>query len=808
MSTIDFDLVNVPVEYKKINVEDFDSNYYNSTKECISPNAETGYISEELMPILIRDLDVKNTTVINAGTGQGKSKCIIDIVSEYSNKEDYIVVFALPYNNLIEQYYNDCKSVIDENKIFSLLNIDKSKPATEFVFGAINDEEIINNSKNKQFKIHILTVYALLENPGDDALFQSNKRKKYFNDLIKYCETHNKKIVLIFDELHDSIHTFKEEYIFNLWRFKNVIYKNYVISATFNESSKEIIKYLSEFTTNNIHIIESERVIIPEKQGSLHLILHQENNDITENNELKKLFRKLLHENKKFDVIVYSKSQLKKMQKNNYFNVIDRKILNFCYNDIFNPNFVRKYNKSKINIGTNFSTGINITKENHSLFILLPPRTNIKYFNNKGVFTSGYVSILQAIARLRVKGDIYIVMSEPLEVLENSLPSFIENKTIIKNIFQKYQTLGSVEYSDINNQNLQLNDAYIQHTYNIRKAKKNIEKVERKGFNTLNYLRKEQFVLKKGEKYLNSTFFNGDLSTYVFFTAVTNQFSNCKLKSIYYNPDIYFESESLIEGIRYHYNITANSAFNNNLAQTNLMAYSGHQFFATFNSFLNKRKVYLDKVLIDSVKIKELKMHYLINVLTYGEFVFEESTRDYRKLIKSIYFKSCLNQVLNLSSTGATISFENEQLNFYYNQYKNWNELLEVINEEIINQKSKNLLNTKASSLFIQKFNELDMLNKLKRLINEDIVINLDLFPFYDTFKRFNNSLKAGQYFYELLIEIFFKVNEKKSQKLINGKKVLHYRIEESFSKEKFQNEFYVNMLFSNSEIIGNSLFN
>ena len=116
MSTIDFDLVNVPVEYKKINVEDFDSNYYNSTKECISPNPETGYISEELMPILIRDLDVKNTTVINAGTGQGKSKCIIDTVSEYSNKEDYIVVFALPYNNLIEQYFEECKTIIEENK--------------------------------------------------------------------------------------------------------------------------------------------------------------------------------------------------------------------------------------------------------------------------------------------------------------------------------------------------------------------------------------------------------------------------------------------------------------------------------------------------------------------------------------------------------------------------------------------------------------------------------------------------------------------------------------------------------------------
>ncbi|AMA49987.1 DEAD/DEAH box helicase [Flavobacterium covae] len=808
MSAIDFDLVNVPVEYKKINVEDFDSNYYNATKECISPNPETGYISEQLMPILIRDLDIKNTTVINAGTGQGKSKCIIDIVSEYANKEDYIVVFALPYNNLIEQYYYECKNIIDENKIFSLLDINKPKTKTDFVFGAINEEDFINNSKINQFKIHILTVYALLENPGEDALFQSQRRRDYFKELIRFCEIHNKKIVLIFDELHDSIHTFKEEYIFNLWRFKNVVHKNYAVSATYNESSKEIIKYLSELTDNRIKIIESERIIIPEKQGDLHLILHQDNKDIVENDDLKRLFKRLLYEDKKFDVIVYSKSQLKKMQKKTYFNGINKSILNFCYNDIFNPNFIRKYNKSKINIGTNFSTGINITNENHTLVIILPPRTNIKYFNNKGVFTSGYVSILQAIARLRKTGDIYIVMSEPFGILENSLPSYIENKNRIIEIFQKFQTLGSVEYYDINIQKIDLFNAYKEYTHNIKKAKKNIEEVNRNELNSLNYLRKEQFILKKGEKFLNSIFFNGDLSTYMFYTAITNQLPNCKLKTIDFNPDIYFYSETLVESIRQHYTVLANSAYKNSLAQTNLMAYSGHQFFSIFDSFLNKRKVYLDNILIDSVKIKELKMHYLLNVLTYGEYIYEERVRDYRKLIKPLYFKSCLSQVINLSSTVDTISFENEQLNFYFNHYKNWIELIEIINRGIEIKRRRSVLNTQATSLFIQKFNELDMFNQLIRLINEDTVINLDLFPFYDTFKRYTNSSEASQSFYELLIDLFFKVSKNKSQIIVNDKKVRFHLIEESFSIENFQKEFYVNMLFSNSEIIGNRLIN
>ena len=100
------------------------------------------------------------------------------------------------------------------------------------------------------------------------------------------------------------------------------------------------------------------------------------------------------------------------------------------------------------------------------------------------------------------------------------------------------------------------------------------------------------------------------------------------------------------------------------------------------------------------------------------------------------------------------------------------------------------------------------MFNQLVKLINDDLIIKLDLFPMYDTYKRFTNSSEAGQFFYELLIELFFKVADKKSQIIINDEKVRFYLIEEPFSQENFRKDFYVNMLFSNSEIIGNDLIN
>ena len=84
--------------------------------------------------------------------------------------------------------------------------------------------------------------------------------------MISNCKAQNKKVVFIYDEIHDTIHNFRQELIFNLWKWKNVIHKNFVISATFNEASKIVIEYLAELTDRKIQIIESERVRNPEKQ--------------------------------------------------------------------------------------------------------------------------------------------------------------------------------------------------------------------------------------------------------------------------------------------------------------------------------------------------------------------------------------------------------------------------------------------------------------------------------------------------------------------------------------------------------------
>src|SRR5690606_28552752 len=103
-------------------------------------------------------------------------------------------------------------------------------------------------------KVHVVTANTLLGNPGEDSYKNSNIKRIYLNDLIADCEKRGRKVVFIYDEVHDTIPNFKEEYIFNLWKWKNVIHKNFVISATFTEASFVVIEYLAELTDKQINI--------------------------------------------------------------------------------------------------------------------------------------------------------------------------------------------------------------------------------------------------------------------------------------------------------------------------------------------------------------------------------------------------------------------------------------------------------------------------------------------------------------------------------------------------------------------------
>jgi hypothetical protein len=814
MSTIDFDLVDVPVEFKKITPDDFNNEFYKSTIEFINPDNETGFIYDELMPILKRDLEIKNTTVINAGTGQGKSKCLIEIVKEYINKNEYVIVFALPFKSLIQQYFNQCKDIIDEKRIFSLLDIEENELIVDFTnkpLFDINDDDIVNQYKQLSHKIHILTVNALLGNSGEDYIFQSGKRKIYFEKLYRYCSNNNKKVILIFDEIHDSIKNFKEEYIFNLWNFKSIIHKNYIVSATFNEASKEVIKYLSEFTEKTINIIESKRVIIPKNQGKLHLIINQDKKAFLKNEVLRNVIKKSIDKNKSIDIIVYAKSQVENIENGDYLKDIINDNFNFCYSVGYNSSNFKKYIEGKINVGTNFHTGINIEDENHTLILVLPKRQNEKNNKTKGIFSNGINSFLQAIARQRKKGDIYVIMSEPFGLKNKSLPFKPETNNQIVKILNDYRTFNSIDYSDINLQKKILDKTYNDLLKNTEKASENFKNSERKGMNSLQYPSKEQFILSKGEKYLAEKYFEGDISTTVFYLAITNQISNCKLISINHNKAIQFTTKNLDNEIFITFydfikeeNMPVKSLnvfyykdddFEDDI-YTKISINSGYSIFKNLMDFLSSRTVMLDGDKIDNKTLKNIKSRYLSLLLGLTSEVNEKD-------LKVLYFKSCVSQVSNLELSNTGITFSNKLSNFYYIHYKKWLVFIEIINNSIIINGKKSLLDKFPDKIFIETFKSLNMFEEINYLIMNDEIIKLNFFPYNDSFKRISDIVKAANYYYKSLIEIFFKISDTDFQSSTDkGKR--YYIVQEPFSEENLRKEFYTNMLFSSTEIVEN----
>lgn len=377
MSAIDFELIDIPVEFKEINPSDFDSQYYKvDDKITISPDKK-GFISHELLPELERGIGVKNTVVINAGVGQGKSRAILEMANKYSSSYDYIVIIAVPYKNLIEQYINDCLKFTTRNKIFNQLEIEKEK--IQNVFDVSDEDEPGSTFSMSRFKVHILTTNGLLGNPGENSLFQAGIKRKYFEDLQNYCHRKRKKIVVIFDEIHDSIHNFREDLIINLWNYQGLIHKIFTVSATYNEASKEVIKYLSELTDKKIQIIEAKRTIVKEKQSELFINFYTDRN-IEREKELIALLEDLKEKKQRFDIAVYSSGLAKKFvskpsKDQKYFSVNNLLFdlnVNRCYNDKFDFKARQIFNPSRINIGTNFTTGVNIEKYNHDYIIILP----------------------------------------------------------------------------------------------------------------------------------------------------------------------------------------------------------------------------------------------------------------------------------------------------------------------------------------------------------------------------------------------------------------------------------------------------
>ncbi|MDM1499488.1 DEAD/DEAH box helicase family protein [Myroides odoratimimus] len=794
-----------PIEFKELNPDDFE--FFNvAEKIIITPNAD-GYINRELQNAI--DLSTKNTVVVNAGVGQGKTYSIIQLVKQYYELEEYVIFIASPYMSLVQQYYDktiDCG--IPEDKIYRYENIGTNRD--------INPEDS---------RVHILTVNALLGNPGEDALINSQAKRDYINQMVKYCEDNNKKAVFIYDEIHDAIHNFKEEYIFTLWKWRNVIHKNLIISATFNEASKIVIKYLANLTEKKIQLIESKRIRIVNRQSELYLYYNNKQNYLYNDEGITKLVESLLQKGKNIDILCYSKKLAKDICDTEKTDGVSKVLQDSTFNiqkctsglvenqrpDRETPS--NRYDPLKCNVGTNFKTGISIEKENHAFVIIMPPKGAKNLFRNKyGIFTDGINAIIQAFARQRKQGEIHVILPSPDTIDYSTLP-FIEEGEKIAVFKQLYDngrdssedSEGLVKHIDINTQKNILK-AYYDDVYrknveeeinfiNTQTEEQNTPKIEFPSF--------EKFVLVHGEKYLADTYFSADLSSIVTYYAITNQFTNCKLVSIKGKSLITVTQANLVEDLtRFYSNTVESDYYQNALYYADLFANNdlnnfwgqeehrreGDYFSDILNNADRELYIYLRNALFE---------YFIIHMQnTNGQIITVDATGNNKYIEQAIlavyhnyrcspyynvnvneysftqpytradYFRANILHAINLSNKiqDGIIEVEDstKELIDAYMSMKYFISKIKIDSTTIRNEGTVEYLLNKPDELFIGSEDTDRFITMINSLIEKDYFICNEIFDFKNSFERedYNEEQKIN-YFYKCLMNDFFDTDKK-----------------------------------------------
>lgn len=772
---------NYPIEFKEINPSDFPHFEVENNREkiIIEPNAD-GFVNEALQPHLV--LENKDTVVINAPVGYGKSFAIIKTIERiYNEIPNSLIVVATPFVSLVQQYVDDIAkdTRIPLEQIYDYTDLGRN-PQTPYL--------------NK--RVQVITVNTLLGNPGEDGFKNSDKKRKYLNELIDYCDSNEVKVYFIYDEIHDAVQNFKEEFMFSLWKWRNVIQKNFILSATFNEASKVVIEYLAELTDKRIQIIESIRKRFPEKQSSLYLHYSSEYNFTPTTDELVKLVDRLLVKNKNIDILSYSKTLAKSIIQDK--SGIGKKLkdkfgeLNDCTSELVsnqrteNKAPEHRYRNEKCNVGTNFKTGVSIKKKNHAFIIILPPRMTRLWFRNRyGIFSGGINSIIQALARQRTRGEIHVILPRPDRFDYSSLASTGFTEEQIKAFQQAYDLVHHhevddkklVKYIPLNWQNLLTNKFYIESLKdNVVNEISHVEQLDRQGLTRLQFPTYKLFKLNRGEEFLANTykFYGEDISAYLTYCAFTNQFINCSLAEVYHKTTLFFEEGKIQENLNdYFEKYFGVDYYNSLISYSNFrMFYEDirNRFYAEFTLKYKSATVITTSTSDTKTNWKQISpfknknfenqllrfcgiMFYLQNYFYTQDF---QDSRIDIEYTRSTYFLDCIAiaRTINLEELNCPENYKNK-----IRAYQSLSFFREKLITNIRHQTRGDEYDYLPVKPFPDFFSDSDLLKineTISLLVEYDDFIKNDVFNFRRNFIS-GTEVKKIESFYKILTESFFE---------------------------------------------------
>lgn len=533
-----------PIEYKKIIKARFKGFKWKKTNSVKLTSSNKLNIKDGLVKINQKRQD---TTVLNIGTGKGKTTLVYNYISQIVNSDaNALVILCSPFLSIVEKDYNTLikpSFKLNQNDVVNFLDVNNFSNNYSYknVYGNYSNptKDVLQFITNK--RVHVLTANCFLGNPGEDAFNQKPFKKLYVSGILDYAKANELNVHLIFDEIHASIINFKSEFIYNLLRWQEVVTKCIVSSATMTEAVFPILKHLAYLTNDSIHLIELDRTksLTP---ADLDVFFSKTDSvDYTINQLLVWLSHHgyLNSSLKKFHIICWSKKlaeqvflKIHSVVKNSP-NVVLNKVIGST-----NQRFKFIFDSSKCNIGTTFSTGIDILNPDDALVVLPPPKNASKL----GIFTSGVPSILQAMGRLRNGGKILLFIPPLSSVIDDNntkvflnfylsalgiTPQVIQNKSKHKNFEHEFNILDK----HFTKKNIERLTIAKQYNKSITKAANGLSKNGRP--NIINQAL-DNFIIQRGQDYLvYSSFKSGKkVLPFLLWSALQNQFVDSNLNAL------------------------------------------------------------------------------------------------------------------------------------------------------------------------------------------------------------------------------------------------------------------------------------
>jgi hypothetical protein len=550
---IPFKLTPSVIDFFELRREHFPGDFQVSINN-IEFDPEDQYLQQE-KHLSLFDFNSKDTTVFNFQVGKGKTTLLYQLIKAYETIGCKVIVCS-PFIKLI---LKDKESIIEEYPKTPAtgnalkMGIKEFRQGMDKVFylsNAIKDEVDVYYDQPYKYTgpcksgIQIMTVNAFLGNAGSDDQIQNKSKREYFHNLLKATE--GVPVILVLDELHESIHNFKPELIPNFYKWKGRIHKVIISSATYTPASLPIISMAASLTDNKISVFQLPRTKNTEQANiNLHLFSNAYSARTPGIKSLvKELTQKYNEQQRPVHIVAGSKSLAMELANHCYTNKVkDSKedlspntsleYVNLSTSDTEVP-----FQTGQNNIGTTFKTGINIDSPDEVLVIILPALNTEFQYKHYGVFSDGISSIIQSIGRLRNGGDLHICMQIPDQIIGD-----ISLYPSLPNVAAE-----SVEHLSINTSFDYLKTLYKKIVEYLESAIKEMEPKKKKKLNLLDKIGMQykynfgfwypnfyEFLLKSGSSKLThhkNPSYGRNLSPYVYWALIQDQFPNGRLESI------------------------------------------------------------------------------------------------------------------------------------------------------------------------------------------------------------------------------------------------------------------------------------